>query len=198
MVTQTKWIVRTHPKGGTMRRFWMFLILATAMAPPVYWSSAYAQDATPEASPVASPAAEPSEEGLPPVEMTTENGKTTFIVVERALTDRVIDSPPLGDSLGDWLVFSNALYDETNTTLVGVDQGFCMRSRPLHGIWECTYTNILANGNIVVQGPFYDNREASTFAITGGTGDFAGAEGQMVLTFRSETELVFTFEIIEE
>jgi allene oxide cyclase len=66
-------------------------------------------------------------------------------VVEHAATDLVIDLGDTGDSLGDQLVFGNDLYDAANTAVVGRDQGNCFRTNP--GVsWECTWTNILADG----------------------------------------------------
>ena len=56
-----------------------------------------------------------------------------------------------GDSLGDMLVFGNDLYDETNTDIVGRDQGSCFRTNV--GIsWECTFTAILDDGSIAAGG----------------------------------------------
>jgi hypothetical protein len=47
----------------------------------------------------------------------------------------------------------------------------------------------------VVEGPFYDT-EDSTLAIIGGTGDYAGASGQMQLKAREGgTEYEFTYEL---
>lgn len=104
-----------------------------------------------------------------------------FTVVERATTDLVVDLGDEGDSLGDLLVWGNELYDEANQTVVGRDQGSCVRSNP--GLsWECTWTNILEDGSIVVQGPFYDDLRESVLAVTGGTGAYVGAEGTMTVT----------------
>jgi hypothetical protein len=110
----------------------------------------------------------------------------------------VVDLLPVGDSMGDLLVFANPAFDESMETLVGVDQGYCVRVRPVTGVWECTWTMFLADGQIVAQGPFYDARETSTLAITGGTGAYAGARGEMVLTLVSATEFMFSYRIIEE
>jgi hypothetical protein len=123
----------------------------------------------------------------------------TFTVVERATTDVVIDVGEPGDTIGDMLAFGNDLYDEGNATVVGRDQGQCFRSNP--GLsWECVWTNILADGSITVEGPFYDDLQDVELAITGGTGAYAGASGSMTLHARDElgSELDFTFNLLPD
>jgi hypothetical protein len=105
---------------------------------------------------------------------------TTISVVEHATTDKVIDVGKEGDSPGDLLMFHNKIYDETDTTVVGSDQGSCIRISPKQGTWECVYTTFLEDGQITVEAPFYD-LEDSVGAITGGTGTYAGASGTIDL-----------------
>ena len=124
-------------------------------------------------------------------------GGKTFTIVERATTDAVIDLGAAGDSIGDMLAFGNDVYNAANTTKVGRDEGVCFRTNP--GLaWECTYTTILSGGSITVQGPFYDDLHDSWLAITGGTGKFANARGQLTLHARNElgTEFDFIFRVI--
>jgi hypothetical protein len=52
---------------------------------------------------------------------------TRLVVVERATTDTVVDLTTNGDSTGDLLTFHNELFDETDTDVVGTDQGDCVR-----------------------------------------------------------------------
>lgn len=120
--------------------------------------------------------------------------KETFTVIEHADSDTVIDHGDKGDSIGDTLAFSNDLYDAENANVVGTSQGACTRTAPGKS-WECTWTNILEDGSIVVQGPFYD-AEDSTLAITGGSGKYSGASGEMHLKAREGgTEYEFTFDV---
>jgi hypothetical protein len=117
-------------------------------------------------------------------------------VVERATTDVVIDVGEAGDTIGDMLAFGNDLYDAENSAAVGRDQGQCFRSNP--GLsWECVWTNILDDGSITVQGPFYDDLRDVELAVTGGTGAYADVSGTMTLHARDEagTELDFTFHL---
>jgi allene oxide cyclase-like protein len=116
----------------------------------------------------------------------------SFMVVEHATTDTVADLGEEGDSIGDTLTFANDLYDDQDANVVGSSSGSCWRTRP-GKTWECTWTNTLADGSIVVQGPFNDSGD-STLAITGGTGKYSGASGEMDLHARDGgTEYEFTF-----
>jgi allene oxide cyclase len=125
-----------------------------------------------------------------------ESPGSDLTVVERATTDAVIDIGGTGDTIGDILAFGNDLYDASNAEVVGRDQGSCIRTNP-GSSWECTWTNLLDDGAITVQGPFPDSLEDSELAIIGGTGEYASATGTMTLHSRNEagTEFDFTFHL---
>ncbi|MBI3762491.1 MAG: dirigent protein [Chloroflexi bacterium] len=113
----------------------------------------------------------------------SSGGTTTLHVVEHANTDTVVDIGPQGDSLGDVLAFANPVFDENNQKEVGSDNGQCIRTA-VPGAWECFWTITLADGQLTVEGPFYDTKD-SVLAITGGTGAYSGARGQMKLHARN-------------
>ena len=118
----------------------------------------------------------------------------TFTVIEHATTDTVADLGDEGDSIGDTLTFANDLYDDQDANVVGSSSGTCWRTRP-GKTWECTWTNTLEDGSIVVQGPFNDSGD-STLAITGGTGTYNGASGEMTLhALDGGTKYEFTFSL---
>ncbi len=121
----------------------------------------------------------------------------TIKLVEHAATDVVTDTGSTGDSVGDILTFANDLYDEANGTKVGTDNGWCVRTAA-GAAWECFWTASLADGQITVEGPFLDAGD-SVLAITGGTGAFAGAGGEMRLHARNAegSEYDFIYEIAE-
>jgi hypothetical protein len=114
-------------------------------------------------------------------------------LVERATTDAVVDVGAEGDSAGDLLTFANEVYDKDNAAKVGTDSGWCIRTAA--GVsWECFWTLMLADGQITVAGPFLDAGD-STLAITGGTGAYAGARGELKLHARNPegSEYDFTY-----
>jgi len=118
-------------------------------------------------------------------------------VVERAITDAVVDVGPTGDSLGDILAFGNPIFDAANANEIGRDQGYCVRTNV--GLsWECNWTVILDRGSLTAEGPFYDDLRDSQFAITGGTGAYRNASGEMTLHARNAagTEFDFVYHVI--
>ncbi len=121
----------------------------------------------------------------------------TLHVVEHADTDTVADIAPAGDSIGDVLGFANPVFDEANQKQVGTDNGHCIRTA-VGSAWECFWTLMLADGQITVEGPFFDTTD-STLAITGGTGAYSRARGQMTLHARNDkgTEYDFTYQILK-
>ena len=125
-------------------------------------------------------------------------GPTVIHVVEHAITDTVQQFHPPNNSLGDVLGFHNPVYNASNTRRVGMDNGFCIRTVATGKTeWECTWTTLLRGGDLVVQGPYYDDGTDTTLAITGGTGRFTGAAGSMLLhatgnPVGSEFDFIFT------
>jgi allene oxide cyclase len=126
---------------------------------------------------------------------TSGSGGKVIHIVEHATTDSVADTGPAGDSAGDVLTFANEVFDASDTHKVGSDQGYCIRTEA--GVsWECNYTTFLPRGQIVVEGPFYDAAD-STLAITGGTGAYRNARGQLELKSREGgTKFDFIFHVI--
>jgi hypothetical protein len=125
-------------------------------------------------------------------------GPKVIHVVEHAITDTVQQFHPPQDSLGDVLGFHNPVFNASNTRQVGTDNGFCIRTVATGKTeWECTWTTLLAGGDLTVQGPYYDDGTDTTLAITGGTGKFTGARGSMLLhatgnPVGSEYDFIFT------
>jgi hypothetical protein len=108
----------------------------------------------------------------------------TVHVVEHAITDTEIPTGGGKDVKGNILTFNNPVFDAADKKQVGHDEGFCTRIAPAQGIWECLWTTFLKGGQITVQGPFYDTRN-SVLSITGGTGAYRSARGEMALKSRN-------------
>ncbi len=112
-------------------------------------------------------------------------------VIEHATTDTVVDLAANGDSTGDLLTFHNEIFDVDNATVIGSDQGECVRIEV--GVsWECRWVTTLEVGSITIEGPFLD-AGPSVLAITGGTGEFKGARGTMRLVARDAAGSEFDF-----
>jgi allene oxide cyclase len=123
-------------------------------------------------------------------------GGATIVVVERGTTDAVTNGDAAHDVAGNVLTFANDVFDKSNTTKVGSDQGSCTRI-VVGKSWECAWTTFLPHGQITVAGPFLDAGN-STLAITGGTGAYRNVRGEMELRYRNPagTEFDFVFHVI--
>jgi hypothetical protein len=112
-------------------------------------------------------------------------------VIEHPVGETTVDLGPKGDSIGDLLVFANGVFDAADKVQVGKDQGYCVRT-VVGKSWECFWTLILKGGQITVEGPFMDEGD-SLFAVTGGTGKYAGAKGSMKLHSRDAKSSSYDF-----
>ena len=123
------------------------------------------------------------------------HGGRTITVVEHATTDAVTNGTA-GDDVGNILTFANDVFNAADTQKVGTDQGSCIRM-VVGESWECSWTTFLPEGQITVQGPFYDASD-SVLAITGGTGAYRNARGEMELKFHNPagTKIDFVFHVI--
>jgi hypothetical protein len=121
-----------------------------------------------------------------------KNNPRVLTVVEHAISDSVVDTGVANDSLGDLLAFGNPIFDANNSNVIGRDQGYCVRTN-VGEAWECNWTVVLDQGSVVVEGPFYDDLRDSTLAITGGTGAFLDAGGEMTLHARDAGGTEFDF-----
>ncbi len=119
----------------------------------------------------------------------------TLALVEHATSDTVTDTGAKGDSVGDILTFANDVFDKDNAGKVGSDNGWCART-VVGKAWECIWTVTLAEGQITVEGPFYDTAD-SVLAVTGGTGEYAEASGSLALHARNDkgTEYDFVYKL---
>jgi allene oxide cyclase len=122
------------------------------------------------------------------------HGGKGFTVIEHATTDTTTDTGAPGDSAGDVLTFANEVFDRKDQRKVGTDQGYCIRV--VAGTsYECNWTTFLPGGQLVVEGPFLDAGD-SVLAITGGTGRYRNARGEMELhALENGTKFAFEFHI---
>jgi hypothetical protein len=131
--------------------------------------------------------------------------------VQRTLTifavtpkDRIAVLPgqPGAFSLGDRVAFSDVLLTSKGGAMLGNDGGACTVTQVTNaatgsGILLCAVTFSLPGGDIETQalntltnGGFSGTQSGS---ITGGTGKYQHASGQLSITFFSQTEAAITF-----
>jgi hypothetical protein len=80
------------------------------------------------------------------------------------------------------MIWVNKVYDEQNSRELGDVSGWCLRT-DVGRMWECTFTMMLGEGRITAAGTALDEVD-SEFAVTGGTGEFLGVTGQVMLRAR--------------
>ena len=122
-----------------------------------------------------------------------EREPRTVHVIEHATTDTQVPASP--DQTGSVLTFHNDVFDKADASKVGTDRGDCIRIAPAEGTWECRWTTFLSGGQITVEGPFNDTSN-TVLSITGGTGRYRTARGEMQLLSRNGgAEFDFIFQL---
>lgn len=109
-------------------------------------------------------------------------GAQEIHAIEHAVTDATASVGKAKDNAGDILTFANPVFDSKNEKQIGTDNGFCIRTI-VGKAYECHWTLTLKDGQITTDGPFHDAGD-TTLAITGGTGKYSGAKGEMTLHAR--------------
>lgn len=110
---------------------------------------------------------------------------TRLVVIGRELDFAIIDTAPEGDSPGDQILFTDTLLDQAGHR-IGRDEARC--TIMFGGDVLCDATFVLAGrGQLTIEGV------GLTFAVTGGTGQFKKARGQMHETFLPTGEFRFAF-----
>jgi allene oxide cyclase-like protein len=98
-----------------------------------------------------------------------------------------------GLTLGDTLTVVSPLFDKSQSRRVGTAYGECIVAgrRLLEGTpYDCTYVLKLGRGTITTQGLDPHGRSDVFFAITGGTGAYADADGQAEYIDSSVTDII--------
>jgi hypothetical protein len=99
-------------------------------------------------------------------------------VVTHPLREAEVNIPPKPFSAGDFFAFEEAVFNSSEQRRIGEDAGRCEL-----GIrtFSCEATILIdGEGKIQIAGSLFGRRDA-TFPITGGTGRFQTAGGQMTV-----------------
>lgn len=112
--------------------------------------------------------------------------RATGVLVSEAFLD-LDGSGDQNVTVGDQAVFTSDLV--RNGKKIGLDGGFCTLVR-LPALFQCVGTNHLPGGQLTVTGlldygPEFANQGPFHLAITGGTGRYKDAHGQVVLIDRA-------------
>ncbi|MGH2806020.1 MAG: hypothetical protein ACRDKT_01970 [Actinomycetota bacterium] len=119
---------------------------------------------------------------------TSASGQTVVNVVLPldGIREVLVDVNRDGLRLGDRIAARGPLLDESQTDRVGTAYAQCLVHKriisPGRGLWNCNYVLELADGEIVLQG--LDPRGPGVYemAVIGGTGAYAGANGDSTFT----------------
>jgi len=127
-----------------------------------------------------------------------DDGRTMHLI-EHEVSIVPVEMGPPGLSMGDVEAFGNPVFNADNTHQVGRDQGFCLIANMNVGggiiADECSATLMLDGGSLTFEGPFYSDVRDVTWAITGGTGAYRSARGDMTLHARNSAYTEFDFVI---
>jgi hypothetical protein len=111
---------------------------------------------------------------------------------------RFLDFGRPGIRIGDRLEARGPLLDETGTSEVGSAYLDCIAmsgiTAPEGGLYRCSYVLHLEDGDLVVEGLDPHEFGVSPMAVLGGTGAFARAAGEAMLTY-TDTETDFSIDL---
>lgn len=133
----------------------------------------------------------------------SDNPGRTFTVFSKTVQFAGIDLGSPGPSLGDQAVFSDDLFTDRNGSKVGSDGGVCTTVRQdkttRTDTVQCLVTFSFQGGQIATQalltlenGNFTGTQ---TGPVTGGSGEFRGAGGEVTVKFFSNDEADITFDL---
>jgi allene oxide cyclase len=115
---------------------------------------------------------------------------SAYAVVDSAT---FVDNDPAGDSQGDLLAFTQKLWaDESQTRQIGSDEVYCVRTI-VGASRVCTGIITVKGGELMITGR--ESLERHSLAITGGTGKWRNARGEVILEPASAIADQMTFKV---
>jgi hypothetical protein len=126
----------------------------------------------------------------------------TFKQIDRR--DHFVDVPPLGGpdrppTMGDAFVSRNELIDPSTKHKVGTTHQMCVVTRVMHkplNAWAvCSVVLDTARGQLTLQTAWSFTASEQALAVTGGTGDYAGATGTATWTSGRGNRSTWTVQI---
>ena len=123
-----------------------------------------------------------------------KDGTHVFTVIEHEVRTADVDTGDPGESSGDFFLFESRLLHPRTGDLVGVDSGKCMIAIRT---FVCDATaRINGKGKIVVAGAFFSENDG-VLPITGGTGAYREAAGQLFVRDLPNGDTRLTFVLVD-
>lgn len=127
-------------------------------------------------------------------------GAQTIRVLQRVDKLTFIDLGEPGEATGDFLVVDRNLVNPITEARLGRTRGTCFNVSgslvTADFVLECNLTHTLPGGTLVTAGLFTSADVPVPQAITGGTGRFRNARGQMTGEFQPSGELLLSFHVL--
>jgi len=127
-----------------------------------------------------------------PQSSTQKQGGHAIHLTEASPTPKltVVDTGLPGLTPGDTVVTTDGLLDSQGGDAGTLSQ-VCTIVSPAASLFtstfDCTGSFVLADGTITVQGPFVPTADSNVQAVTGGTGAFVKARGQVTIAAEPDT-----------
>jgi hypothetical protein len=123
-----------------------------------------------------------------------KDGTHVFTVIEHEVRTADVDTGDAGESPGDYFLFESRLLHPHTGDVVGVDSGKCMIAIRT---FVCDATaRINGKGKIVVAGAFFSENDG-VLPITGGTGAYREAAGQLFVRGLPNGDTRLTFVLVD-
>jgi hypothetical protein len=124
----------------------------------------------------------------------TANSNTSLTVFEHSTHTKTINVGSKHDKRGDYYIFDNAVFNADDKNKIGLSEGLCTFTN--NTITQCDWTLLLPSGNITISGAAPDAGITTSYAVTGGTGNYSQAHGEVVLQYmQAKKEYKYTLHI---
>jgi hypothetical protein len=113
-----------------------------------------------------------------------DRGHYSLVLTAKTVQAQEVDSAPAGPSVGDYYAFHDDIYQGRKK--VGTIDGVCHVTYLVDeetGTSLCAVTLSLRKGSLTAQGVVRFDDDSARFAVTGGTGRYAGAGGEARVRF---------------
>jgi hypothetical protein len=116
-----------------------------------------------------------------------------LVEADKELQPTFVDTGKPGPSVGDIVVARDEVLRE-NGSPAGTFRQVCtlvdLASSPFTSTFECTGSIALKDGTITMEGPFVPAAPEQAAAITGGTGEYKTAQGEIVVRAEADQIIV--------